>query len=571
MRETLPGISEFPCDGKVWRVDWLGGIERNHQVPTEFTIQVIITPVTLGNINHIVPRSDINKDLKTIKIGVGQLPIVTIGSLWQNGNRLTETAGHRKVFESVNISDSTVQLIRSDALVNDAQRILRVEYHPIGRSGWPSMCLAIEWQDDPYGIILPVAELIRFYYASSTDLAKAIFSGDFNHNLNSIVNPSYCRFDEQEKRCFLKLRREFSNNDGYIIGRILNSREAFAGATQVHDSMLLDATKNMLCAYPKSSFPFKGSTTLTARIRTMASPFNEIRYIIFALQYCTGDFPYKAITCDRDNNNTRSEEDINDQPDVPAYSTSRTSSKLSQDAKFQSEKEGSNFIQPVQVSQSENRFSALLGMQIDIPVKESMPYSNTCWARPLGLTTDKLGTSGGVYSDTLITPTSIGIINPRVPPLPANFDIFRRMVHYLTGLPGYQAAIRAPEFPIEFIPLTKPSYKRQWSYLDFRGKSRRRLIIAEIEFNNNAYCAIEFERRAAESFRIAIITTTTGVRLDSKPLSEILLLLANKEGRWENIDTLPPNIKLALLKHTWSSIDQFANAVVQKIQSINKI
>jgi hypothetical protein len=49
------------------------------------------------------------------------------------------------------------------------------------------------------------------------------------------------------------------------------------------------------------------------------------------------------------------------------------------------------------------------------------------------------------------------------------------------------------------------------------------------------------------------------------------LLLAKKKGRWENIDTLSPNIKLALLKHTWSSIDQFANAVVGKIKSIDKI
>lgn len=66
-------------------------------------------------------------------------------------------------------------------------------------------------------------------------MAKAIFAGDFRHDLGSIVDPAECAFNEQEIRCLLKLRKEFADADAWIIGLILNNREAFAGATLVYD------------------------------------------------------------------------------------------------------------------------------------------------------------------------------------------------------------------------------------------------------------------------------------------------------------------------------------------------
>lgn len=203
MSRLIPRIREFPDDDRIWRVDWFGGLERNHQVPTEPKIQIIISPVVPGATDYASTNAVSDKDRQTITIGVGQLPLVSIGSLWQNRRCLIDNAGKSRTFNNLAINPDTVQLIRSDAEV-DGDQLIRRHFHRIG-AGLAANCLAIKYQGDPYGLIIPVAEIIRFYYAISSDLAKAIFSGDFRHDLGAIVNPERCDFDANEKRCTLKL------------------------------------------------------------------------------------------------------------------------------------------------------------------------------------------------------------------------------------------------------------------------------------------------------------------------------------------------------------------------------
>lgn len=77
-------IKEFPDDGRIWRIDWFGGIERNVQVPTEPKNQLIISPARDSAINFASTNAVDDDERKTITIGVGQLSLVSIGSLWQN-------------------------------------------------------------------------------------------------------------------------------------------------------------------------------------------------------------------------------------------------------------------------------------------------------------------------------------------------------------------------------------------------------------------------------------------------------------------------------------------------------
>lgn len=42
MQNGIPKIREFPDDGRIWRVDWFGGVERNHQIYSEPKIQVSV-------------------------------------------------------------------------------------------------------------------------------------------------------------------------------------------------------------------------------------------------------------------------------------------------------------------------------------------------------------------------------------------------------------------------------------------------------------------------------------------------------------------------------------------------
>ena len=81
-------IKEFPNDGRVWRIDWFGAVRKNDNVPTEPIIDVYLRPVSVTDKTSIADFGWLNKERICCPIGVGQLPVLTIGSLWKNGKLL---------------------------------------------------------------------------------------------------------------------------------------------------------------------------------------------------------------------------------------------------------------------------------------------------------------------------------------------------------------------------------------------------------------------------------------------------------------------------------------------------
>jgi hypothetical protein len=47
-----------------------------------------------------------------------------------------------------------------------------------------TLLVAVEEDGDPYGLMVPTAEIIRFYYARSTRLAQALFWGEYKEAFN---------------------------------------------------------------------------------------------------------------------------------------------------------------------------------------------------------------------------------------------------------------------------------------------------------------------------------------------------------------------------------------------------
>ncbi|WNB77187.1 hypothetical protein [Methylomonas koyamae] len=571
MRKKIPKIKEFPDDGRIWRVDWFGGVERNEQVPSEPKIQLIISPV-VDESDFAASRAVNHAERQVISIGVGQLPLVTIGSLWQNRRRLISTAGRTTLFNNLEISPEKVRVIKSDAII-DGTPLIPKRYHQIG-TGLSAKCLAVEWQGDHYGIIIPVAEIIRFYYATSTDLAKAIFFGDFRHNLTAIVNPAECGFNPVERQCILKLRKEFSDSDAFIIGRILNSPEALASVHLVHDSLLKYAVQGKSRAYPESNFPFSGITNLRVRLKPIpTSEDKKWRYIVFALEHCTGHFPFDSIICDRDNSNLRPEDgdDLPREQKEAAYSVKPRDKPETVDSELQSDNEPSRDIQQVNLDSPEDRFGVLADMELEKPQKEICHYFNAGTIHPLSEPTNALGTGDGTYAESDVTPLSIETTHVRQVALPASFDTFEAMVRHLNNKPGFQATIRSRQIPIEFIPLTKSRRSRQWSYLDSELQQRRIVVIADIAHQSERYCLVEFQWREGESYKLALISSPSCFRISNELMLLVLRAMAKAQGRWENAMPLPANILLSTLKHTWPSIESYTIAIQSKIEEMIKL
>lgn len=566
MSRTIPPIKEFPKDGRVWRVDWFGAVERNYDSPSEPYIQVVISPLRQGAGDYASNSSVVHDDRKTILIGVGQLPLLSIGSLWQEGHCLPDRAGKTTTFEGLDISDETTHVVRAN-LVEDGQQLIPFSAHRVGGPGLESRCIAVAWKGDPYGVLIPMAEIVRFYYATSTDLAHALFAGAFRHDLNSLINAEESGYVPAEDRCVLKLRQHLEDEDGWIIGRILKSKEARHGATLLHDTLMKESV-NHRRVHMETCFPFGGPTDLTVHYKPIMS-MGRWRHLVFAIDRCTAPFPFRNLTILRDNDSRQADPstDLSEEEKLPAFMQVASSRTEAGKTQLQSRNEASNTFLPVKLLVPTDRFADIAGKVPNKPLKDSCQYKSGGMKTFRPAEVAELSTGGGTGAERNIARAKVVGTIARRTGLPQSFESFVAAITELDKLPDVSAAIRSPVAGTEFMPLLKSPRTKQWSYLSSETKARRRVIIADVCVETAHFCLIEFEWRKGESYKLGLVRKTDATRLGNAELHEILFALAKAEGCWEKAQ-IPNGVDVQALKHTWPTIVDCTSSLLMRMTSL---
>ncbi|MDN3432566.1 MULTISPECIES: hypothetical protein [unclassified Pseudoalteromonas] len=569
MSHGIPKISEFPCDDRYWRVDWFGAIERNPNVPSEPFLQIVISPLIQNEsihstAKHLASTHVTNYDEQTvIRIGVGQLPFISIGSIWLNGQCQAAKAGQTKLLH-IHINEHTTKYISGNHKIKE-KNLVPYEAYRMGK-GFMANLMAIEHDKDPYGILIPVMELIRFYYAVSTDTSHIVFSGDLKHQPQNVINTKKCGFDEGEKRCILHLRQYLSDEDGWIIGRALICKEAWLGFTLPHDTIMKHSL-NTKFLHPQSAFPFSGSSNLKVRGKFIPAK-DELsksgwRYLVLGITHCTALFPFEHLTADRDNNNNQAEGEnkINDGDKKPAYPQHKTSNA---DKPFQSQNEPNKNKTNEHVLLPTDRFGAIMGKKVDRSKKDQCRYISALRYVPKEDEPKYLGTGQSNSGDPKIGRGHANQTRTRRQALPASFEAFEEAIQLLTRVEGVKARLRPIEEAIEYIPLTKSANKRQWSYLDSNTRCRRQVTIADIHYQNRWYTLIEFEMRNKENFSVALVNDENYEYCSNQRLNNLLHQLSMQKGIWLNIRPVPKT-SITTMKHTWSRPLDFKSSIFDRL------
>lgn len=573
MAGNIPKIREFPADNRYWRVDAFGAIIRNHNVPSEPFIQIVISPFLDTELTSKEPKSlaavnatDYGQQ-QSIEIGVGQLPFISIGSVWKNGYIQACKAGTEEVLYNVNIIRENMQIINANHKIN-GKYLVPPNFYKFGKEGLYSKLIAIKnSKGDPFAILIPMIEVIRFYYALSTHLSHAVFNGSFKHNLSSLINVNNSGVIEDESRCVLHLRKHISDEEGWVIGRILNSDNAFKGANQPFDDILQNSINNKWI-HVSSTFPFIGFTNLTARTKRIRSITEDgWKTLVLGLEYCTAPFPFENATFPRDNDNHREADPNNKLPSnekKPAFPVSKN--KESDGNKdLQNRQEPNKDCSGEIITLPTNRFAAIEGKKPDKPTKEQCRYiSSSNTALQNDQEPEALNTGKEANNDSNVGKGSIAPQRLRAKSLPPSFNAFSTAIYLLNKKNGITAYVRPLNDLIRYMPLTKSARYRQWSYLDSKTFCRRQVITANIEYNNSHYILLEFEARKGESFKVALVKVKSGNQISDIGLNKLLNELARERGIWTKILNIFSNISLITLKHTWSTEPQFAEAIHNK-------
>ena len=568
-------IKEFPNDGRVWRIDWFGAVRKNDNVPTEPTIDVYLRPVSVTDKTSIADFGWLNKERICCTIGVGQLPVLTIGSLWKNGKLLDYQVIVPSNLPNVNIAEDSVRLIEA-AHKDQTGYIINKAAFDIGgfKNGLSARCLAIESDGDPYSIIIPVAEVIRFYYAISTNLAKIAFLGSYETNFDQIIGER-CGFDSKTKILIIHLRQWLYDNEGWVLGRILRDKNAQQGFFQIHRSLVKQSVRKYHQPMPETNFPFQGKTDWAARCLSFTSG-GKVRTLILELLRCTAPFPFSNLVVIRDNDGRQAspETDLPESNKRPYLRNQRLKSGTSK--KLHSIEEPVQNMKRMVIDYVKERFGDLWNKELIKPEKEFCNYRKTdLLFLPPSESTTALGTGDGTSGQSKTAPISISInvgketdiaqkprSHSRSEALPATFENMMAAVRYLSE--NYQdKGVTAKVWPTLYMPLTS-NRSSQWSYLDTSAtttnlvKTPRRVLIAELNIDNMLFWLVEFEQRESESLTAAMIYGASSMKAEE--IKKILHLLARSKGIWKNI---PPHGRFHIrpMKHSWPSIEEYASSI----------
>lgn len=574
-------IKEFPRDDdRMWRIEWLDGLELSPSLSTEPCVRVVLRPFQEGP-NRQPEAGQVVKtpESRTALVGVGQLPVLRAGSLWVKGRLQENHPGLKVDLKGVEISAKTVTL---DGWEPKAfLRLIAPRFYGLWKKERPRLLVLqlrtpVQVEGRLYSeVLFPTFEVIRFYFGRSTRLAHAVFGGGYRDGFHKVIDDAVTSRNEETGEVYIKVRTGFSRPDGWTIARMRFSKEAELGGRIVADSILQDAVQNRQ-PQPKTSFPFSGTTDLSFCAKRIQGEDGVWRLLVLSIVSCSAPFPYEELTVDIANDGRPGNEEStgNEEPVgwTPAYTP-----VLGPDGEIElnSVEGGNPEVQALRLESPSTEFLALAGKKIHVPEKDRTHYVGGMWTllnEPEidGLSTGPDGGSGSRSGLGLLEEPNPDVERDprRQPALPGGIGNLRGLVGALNALEDCSADVRHPVPTLtECLPLTSPAGRAQWAYLDSTKRTGRKVLAVDMVAYGAHFLLVEFQWRRGEHACLGVVGNSSGAPLDDSQFAVVLIALSQSRGNWETVSKiLRGTMKIAGFKHTWEDFTTGAERVLERIE-----
>lgn len=286
----MRSIIAFPQDHQTWRIDWFGDVRyvRQYRYNQPF-IQVALSKASLDSAGgwNYPDRfgSQLDEQVHAV-VPIGMLGMLTIGSIWQDG-QLVITPDYTLETFTVTGRHTSAPLVKAGTENTDGSFMLPFDAHPYHRAHTHSYCVQATL-DDGTRLIVPAAEMIRFYFGSSSGLLGRLFQGPFQEKRLW----SRAEIDRHD-HALIELAKGVSGASATDIARIALDPCALHAAKMISSS-LLSATDSNNRAYPKMLFPFVWKSDLRVRGIWLGDD-NPKTFLAFQILSCSHRFPFKKL------------------------------------------------------------------------------------------------------------------------------------------------------------------------------------------------------------------------------------------------------------------------------------
>ncbi len=298
-----PLIPQLTPDERPWRIDWFGEVAYPVVVQRfrQPSIKVAISPLKdpgqpLNLFSRIETAVEQQRD---VWMPVGSLPLLRVGDIWKGGAVSVKPMYESYTFDALHIHPKTITYLKAGVSV-DEHFLLPFGEHPWHHRHTHSYCVLIDAGD--VNLVVPGAEMIRFYYGSASQLVLRLFTG--------VMSPERLwqakHYNQETGHLHLKLADRLSGVSAPDIGRIALSDTAYRAASYVYQHCA-SAFSQRQPAFPYMGFPFHGSTTLTASGMWLSFKGQEkATFLAFHIDSCSYPFPFRSLTYEADDRKARS-------------------------------------------------------------------------------------------------------------------------------------------------------------------------------------------------------------------------------------------------------------------------
>ncbi len=596
-------IEGFPKDDRVWRVSWFGYFDRDENSPSEKTIKVVFVPLAKGinpdtdNLNKVSAyEKDTNEKevRKIIPVNIGLLPALKLGSFWQQGKVKNFTDKYNDLTLKLNI-DARSTYITDKTKEPD---LFRDDNYPYIKNFENSRLLVIKYfqevgKNTVEKIIVPCVEVLRFYYASSSQLTRLLINGQLAQDATKPYHSAKSYLNNGNG--YIHLHKNIPDTDAPHVARLAFDKYAENQAINIYDTGVgsLDKIgKFFIDAKP----PFQGKTLLKLEgkfVKSSKTTDNAWNFLVFQIKSCSYPFPFTDLTFGRDNDG-RSLGDSENKPEAWSNSPKITikTVKNNDEINISNKNRPSANVILTELVVAENNFPDLISKKISKVEKENTTHkaAETQFVSSAGDGDFSIGE--GTYGKTELKPVAANraipkaqqeILPKRQGALAADFSNFTKTIADLSGSEGISYryiqlkfdSVPPKEEGCSFFPLLR---KNKWVYINLQEGRQRQFMTVEVEYLSYCFYFFEIEtdklkpQERYERYSMFVVHSSENNKIGEGILKDIIEKCAKNYGRWLD-DKDMRKIKRKRFKHTSNSTKncakKFYNYIKEQLREID--
>lgn len=514
------------------------------------------------------------------KIPLGEIPRLYLNAVLKDG-RVLSSARSPWDFEhpaSLHLDFSRPNLIVISRFKKDRSGNLIIpDKHGRLRDDWDgeSLFVGIGANGDRFAYIIPCAEILRFFYTTSSVFIGALFSGGFLEPDRYLWDTDLSRrFDDG--RAFIQMRLRMRDSDARFIARFAFDAYALERICEIFTYTAGHRHKRgerILRALP----PLQGPTSLNV-IGVPIQSGGRQRLLVTRIRTCDWGAPYTELVHDRDNDGRRLNKDRDKKPKaqwpgkrVPVPGIPPNEVTLTDDPP-------STNLQPWELNEEEidERFPELA----KIPVRKA-PQTNTKTAgaekaiRLLKRAGDKASTDIPKSSGEHIAQALIKGMERAPPPIPevtedidpgnenASYRITLGLLHAIRDagvarvdfIAASDQVAHVDDAILSVFPPTVNDWPYAWLYMDKEHTRRRMALVASIENDGRVRYVIDIQHKQPNECCILVVWAEDEGKMPTLLLREALFACAKAKGAALETAT-HLNLRWNRRKHSAKKVDE---------------